>query len=152
MGSIPVHWPPSTHNSEFKCSISSLESSAPCTLSFGFPREGLPDCPPSEPGQTVDGRLSLLWDLRHGTSPWPLGLSNHQHYTKQQREHLHTWLFLWTPPGATCAYSNCLQVSHRGVRQGLAAHKEVLVYAGFFFCECIYLLLNRKASRFCGEK
>lgn len=37
-----------------------------------------------------------------------------------------------------------------GARNGLAAHKEVLVYAKFFFCECIHLLLKRKVSGF-GE-
>lgn len=39
-----------------------------------------------------------------------------------------------------------------GARNGLAAHKEVLVYAKFFFCECIHLLLKRKVPGLEGRK
>lgn len=128
-------------------SFSRLGSSAQCTHALVFIEEGpLSPVPTSQPSQNL---MALRLQARY--LPWPLRLGGYWHNTEEKRSistHISHEL-CWEPPVATKAGSKLVT---GGARNGLAAHKEVLVYAKFFFCECIHLLLKRKTFRFGGER
>lgn len=119
-------------------SISRLASSAPHTPALVFMEEGpclLCPVPTSEPSQT---RRALRPQARY--LPRPLRPTAHWHSTAEKGTSPYTAPV--NSAGSTCGYKSS-ELDTWGARNGLAAHKGVLVYAKCFFCECIHLLLKR---------